>query len=1147
VASKEQQEHKAAGKVVFLWICAALMLFWPAMATANVPGGGTGTGPDVTVVNNGSTVTLANGIVSIICTNSQATIGQINYTYNNGNGATTTQLLAGGFDGGKLYWELGGFGSGSFVYSLVVDPVSNGGNYAEIQLVSSSASNGATEVHFSLLRGSTGFYVTAIWSHGSSDAAMGMGETRDNIYSGSIFNWMSVDAARNRLMEVSGGSAIGVFNAPQEVTLWTNGLYQGQYEDKYCYSADLGVQRAWGWSSVGSGGKNVGLWNVSASAEYYNGGPMKRELMSHIGTTILNMHNGSHYGGGTDGSFATGELWTKVYGPYFIYCNNVTNTLTDPTQASSALYTDALAQAAAEATAWPYGWFTNGNYAPASGRGTITGTIAINDVYNPGASAAGLWVGVVQQPSSTTNICDFQEWMKPYQFWTRSDPNGNFNIPSVIAGANYTLYAFGPGAAGTFQSQALSGGGPPNTVDIPAAPFSVTVSGGVTNELGTVTWTPTRVGPTVFEIGYPDRTGAKFRHGDDYWVGDIGPSPNAPSPIWSKHLAYPFEFPSGPNYIVGQSRWTTDWDYVQPIVTDSLGNFNGSTSTITFNLPAAPGAQASFYIALSSDYQGPLIIQVNGNNIAGSTGYFPAYSSSGSGSDTTIRQGIHGCFSDNRINFAGSLLHQGQNTITINMRKGGYFANHAMYDYIRLELSGYVPPAPASVAAYPGNGTVLLSWPVTPGATGYNILRSTTSGSGYLSISNGVAGPVCGSGPANAMYLDTTALNGTNYYYVVQSTNSVGASGYSPQSPGVAPSASLSVSAPPAPTGLVVNAGNAAVTLNWNASAGASFYTIQRSTIVNNGVGSYVTLGNITLNNTTTATTYTDNTPSNGSIYNYFVSATGAAGTSSNSAPVTARPLPPPPAAAPASLTANPVQATNIALHWSAVSGAIGYVLQRGPAATGPFILIGSITETTYTNFGLNSNSTYYYKLTAVNAGGTSSDALTTTRPAAPASLVATPGNARVQLTWSSSIGATGYVLYRGTASSAETNAVATGITNTNYTDTNLVNGVTYYYVVAALGSAANSGNSPEASTTPAVPTRPTIGNFHISGNQLSLSAIGGPPKWNCYLLGSTDAAQPLSGWTRVATNSFDLAGNVSFTTTLSPNLPRQFFCLQSP
>ena len=67
-----------------------------------------------------------------------------------------------------------------------------------------------------------------------------MGECRDNIYAGSIFNWMSVDAARNRLMEVSGGSAIGVQGAPVEVSLWTNGIYAGQYEDKYKYSADFG-------------------------------------------------------------------------------------------------------------------------------------------------------------------------------------------------------------------------------------------------------------------------------------------------------------------------------------------------------------------------------------------------------------------------------------------------------------------------------------------------------------------------------------------------------------------------------------------------------------------------------------------------------------------------------------------------------------------------------------------------------------------------------------------------------------------------------------------------------------------------------------------------------------------------------------------
>src|SRR5215831_5838950 len=827
----------------------AALLAATVRALPNIPGGGTGTGPNVTLVDNGTTVTIANGIVSILCTKSGATIDQINYTYNNGSGTQTINLLSGGNNGGQLYWELGGFGGGTFAYSVTADPASNGGNYAEISLVSSSASSGTMEVRFSMLRGSTGFYVTPIWSHRSTDAALSMGETRDNIYAGSIFNWMSVDATRNRLMEVSGGSAIAVLGAPQEVSLWTNGIYAGQYEDKYKYTADFGDMRVWGWSSVGAGGKNLGLWNVSASVEYYNGGPMKRELFEHIGTTILNVTHGSHFGGGTDSSWATGETWTHVYGPYFIYCNFISNTITATNLAAQTLYADALAQAAAEQTAWPYVWFTNvADYAQASSRGLVTGQILINEAYNPNASEFNLWVGVVQQPLTSTSTYDFQDWAKPYQFWAKTDANGSFVISNVIADLNYTLYAFGPGAAGTFQSQAQSGGSAPNSLDIPVSPFSVTVAAGVTNDLGAVTWTPTRVGPTVFEIGYPDRTARKFRHGEDWWVGDIGPNPSNPSPIWSKFLEYPFDFPTGPNYTVGQSRWTTDWNFVQPIVTDSAGNYNGSTSTITFNLPSAPGPSASLYIALSSDFQGPLIVQVNGNNLAGSTGYFPAYSSSSDQSDTTIREGIHGMFSDARFTFSGSLLQVGQNTITLNMRKGGYFANHAMYDYIRLEMQGYVPPPPASVVAYPGDNGNLVCWPLTPGATGYNVLRSTISGSGYVSITNGVIGPVCGSGWNNATFVDTTAANGTTYYYVVQSVNPVGASANSPQSAGTMPSGSFSTSPPAAPTSLTAaSAGHQTVALNWSASSGANSYTVYRSTLFNNGGGATNVLGTIVL------------------------------------------------------------------------------------------------------------------------------------------------------------------------------------------------------------------------------------------------------------------------------------------------------------
>jgi rhamnogalacturonan endolyase len=1050
----------AAGWLV---LCGLPLAINPAFA--NIPGGGTGTGANVTLTDSGSTVTLANGIVSIVCTKSSAQIGTINYTYNNGGGTQTINVLSGNSNGGKLYWENSTDQGLTFTYSLVVDPATTGGNYAEIEMFTTSVTNDVLDVHYSLLRGSTGFYVTAIWSHTSTNNALSMGECRDNIYAGSIFNWMSVDATRNRLMQVAGGSSIAVFGAPKECTLWTSGLYSGQYEDKYKFSADLGVQRVWGWSSVGTGGKNVGIWNISASAEYYNGGPMKRELMEHIGTTILNMHNGSHYQMGTDGNFASGEVWTKTYGPYLIYLNNVSTAITGTSQAAQLLYNDALAQGVAEQSAWPYSWFTNANYAPASNRGTITGQFVIADSGNPNASASNLWVGVVQQPITTHGIYDFQQWMKPYQFWVQSDANGNFIIPAVIAGNNYTLYAFGPGVAGTFMSQHQTGGNPPILYDLPASPFNVTVTGGATNNLGTVTWTPARVGATVFEIGYPDRLADKFRHGDDWWVGDIGPTPSAPSPIWSKFLEYPFDFPNGPNYVVGQSRWTTDWNFCQPIVTDSAGNANTSTSTITFNLAqaSASGAQASIYIGLCSAYQGPLVVTVNGSTVGS---YTPAWNDS----DTTVREGLNADMSDQRLTFSGSLLKSNSNTITIKMNQGGYFANHVMYDYIRLELTGYVPPAPANVAAYAGNNCNLISWPVTPGATSYKIFSSTTSGSGYALIASGVTGPVCGSGPNNAIWLDTNAVNGATYYYVVQSANPTGSSANSPQSPGATPSAGWSTTAPAAPTGFAAtSSGHHSVTLSWNASSGANYYTVLRSTLVNSGGGSSNTLSTIILNNTNTGTSYTDTSPTDGSIYSYCITATSAGGTSGNSASIVAVPLPPAPAIAPGSLTANIVQTTNVTLNWSAVSGAVGYVITRATSVNGSYTLLASVTETTYKDMGVSSNTTYFYHLEAVNAGGTSTNALVTVNgpPAAPASLSATAGNAQIALTWPASTGATNYILKRGISSSNETTMVFSIYSGTSYLDTNLVNGTTYYYVGVATGPGGTSPNSPEASATP--------------------------------------------------------------------------------
>ena len=1062
-----------------------------ANALANIPGGGTGTGANVTLTDGGSTVTMANGIVSIVITKSIAEVHTINYTYNNGSGTQTQQLLNGGYSGGKLYWENAGFGSGNFTYSIVA----NNGNYCEVDLLATSPSNGVMDVHFSMLRGSPGFYVTPIWSHRATDAAMNDMEGRDNIYVGSIFNWMSVSPQHDFETGVN-QPLTPAFISPKENELVTGGPLEGVYFDKYKYGMDFGGQnggeRVWGWSSIsdssiGFAGKNVGFWHVLSDVEMYNGGPLKTELTEGESAYTLNMINGSHYGVGQAFVLANSEVWSKTYGPYFVYFNNCSNTLTNPVQASRALFNDAQAQAAAEQTAWPYSWFTNANYASATGRGTITGQIVINDTNNPNASASNLWVGVVQEPAVSDGVYDFQEWCKAYEFWTKTASDGSFAITNVIATNNYTLYAFGPGAAGTFMSQNQTGGNPPWLHNLPASQFSLTVTGGTTNSLGVITWTPTRVGPTVFEIGYPDRTTGKFRHGDDWFTGDIGPSPTAPSPIWTKFLDYPFDYPNGLNYVVGQSRWGADWNFTLPEVINQAGNFNGTTETITFNLASTPstGVNASLYIGFAGAFSATALISVNNSNLgngngnaAGVTatpvtaltsgGFSPAMDQS----DSSVREGNHGAFSDERITFPASLLKKGQNTITINLNRANSSESYIMYDYLRLELVGYVPPAPSGVTAYAGNNCNLICWPAIPGATSYNILSSTTSGSGYVSITNGVIGPVCGSGPANATYLDTTAVNGTTNYYVVQSVNPVGTSVNSPQSAGTTPSAGISATAPATPV-VVVASTNSSVTLNWNAVAGANFYTVQRGTVVNLPTG-YVPFY-ITLSNTTTNNTYTDASGTLGCTYSYIVTANGAGGTSSPSAAVTAKPLPPPPAAPPGNVRiSNNVTSTNQSptISWSPVSGAVGYILFRSTKSTGPFTFpanyVMSMTTTSYTDSGLALNTPYSYTVIAMNAAGVSTNsAIVSTAPAAPASLDAYPGDSMVALAWSASVNATNYVIKRGLSSGNETTTVAT-TTNLTYTDTNLVNGTTYYYIVIATGTGGTSSNSPEASATPA-------------------------------------------------------------------------------
>jgi fibronectin type 3 domain-containing protein len=156
----------------------------------------------------------------------------------------------------------------------------------------------------------------------------------------------------------------------------------------------------------------------------------------------------------------------------------------------------------------------------------------------------------------------------------------------------------------------------------------------------------------------------------------------------------------------------------------------------------------------------------------------------------------------------------------------------------------------------------------------------------------------------------------------------------------------------------------------------------------------------------------------------------------------------------------------------------------------GPYVTVACPTSTTYTDAQLTNGTTYYYVVSAVytggpDAGGASVDSGEATAtpqasappqtalPLPPTGLTATPGNAQVALNWIASSGATSYNVKRATVTGGPYTIIASFISTTSYTDTGLTNGTTYYYVVTAVNSAGESGNSPEVKATPQATTPP--------------------------------------------------------------------------
>jgi fibronectin type 3 domain-containing protein len=173
---------------------------------------------------------------------------------------------------------------------------------------------------------------------------------------------------------------------------------------------------------------------------------------------------------------------------------------------------------------------------------------------------------------------------------------------------------------------------------------------------------------------------------------------------------------------------------------------------------------------------------------------------------------------------------------------------------------------------------------------------------------------------------------------------------------------------------------------------------------------------------------------------------------------------------APSGLTATGT-AGQVSLDWSAVTSASSYTVywDNATGISSSSTAITSVSTDNYTHSSLDNGSKYYYKVAAVASdntiGSLSSEVNAATPLPAPDNLSASGANNTITLTWNSVSGATGYTLYWDNVSGIDSSDTAiTSITNDNYTHSNMDNGSTYYYKVAAVNSSGTGTLSSVAS-----------------------------------------------------------------------------------
>jgi len=379
------------------------------------------------------------------------------------------------------------------------------------------------------------------------------------------------------------------------------------------------------------------------------------------------------------------------------------------------------------------------------------------------------------------------------------------------------------------------------------------------------------------------------------------------------------------------------------------------------------------------------------------------------------------------------------------------------YGYVLVD--GVTPPAGTGVYVLDGNSTPIIVGNDTDG----------TTGAGVYSVG------VHYNDPNQAG--DQGVAAGEQIFFYVQGlfshNQTVNTSG-DIISLNLSVSDNVSPSAPSSLTALELSAG--VINLSWTAATdniGVQKYLVYRA----NATGLTTSTGTNIAN--TTNTFYNDTVAVDGSTYFYIVSAfdTANEGTASGEANVTVSDTVAP--ATPTGLTVVDVSSAegSLFISWSANSESdfANYTLYFSSDDVS-YVAETQTTDLNYTDNSLTDNSTYFYKLMAMDTSGnpsantsvvngTPTDSLAPTAVADLTVVDVTDAEDSVNISWTASTSAdtAGYYLYRDDVFVIN----LTGINNVSYVDTAVTDGTQYSYDVSPYDEVPNFGTNATQTGTP--------------------------------------------------------------------------------